>query len=73
MAIKRSLSDVTKGADLLKPELNITYIMAATVGVVVLMVVWKLGSTIFARGGSFVESRVSGVPTTNFKTALGIV
>jgi hypothetical protein len=73
MAITRTLSDVTKGADLLKPQLNIAYIAAATVSIVVLLFVWKMGTLIFAKSETFVEGRIPGAAIPDYKTALGII
>jgi hypothetical protein len=35
MAIKKTISNLGGGADLLRPQMNLTYIAAATVGIVV--------------------------------------
>lgn len=73
MAITRTISNVTRGADLLKPQLNIAYIAAATVSIVVLLFVWKMGTLIFAKGGTFVQGRIPGAATPDYNAALGIV
>lgn len=73
MTIKKSLENISGGAELNKPEATINYLIAATIGFVVLMAAWRMGDLIFARGSTFVQGRVAGVPTTDFKAALGIV
>jgi hypothetical protein len=75
MAIKKTISNLGGGADLLRPQMNLTYIAAATVGIVVLLFVWKMGGLIFAKGTGFVESRIPGgkAVTIDYKEALGIV
>jgi hypothetical protein len=72
MAITKTISNVTRGADLLKPQLNITYLAAATVSVVVLMFVWKMGNYVFDKGGRMVQGNVPGMNTPAFAQALGI-
>jgi hypothetical protein len=73
MAITKTLKNISGGAELTKPEATINYLIAATIGVVVLMAAWRMGDLIFSRGSTFVQGRVAGVPTTDFKAALGIV
>jgi hypothetical protein len=73
MTISKQLKNVTGGAELTKPELTANYLIAATIGIVVLMAAWHMGDLIFSRGSTFVQGRVAGVPTTDFKAALGIV
>jgi hypothetical protein len=73
MTIKKNLTDVTRGAELTKPELTLQYIVGATFGIVVLLFVWRAGNLIFSRGSTLVQGRLTGVPTTDYKTALGIV
>jgi hypothetical protein len=73
MTIGKTLKVVSGGAELTKPELTINYLIAATVGIVVLMAAWRMGDLIFARGSTLVQGRLTGVPTTDFKAALGIV
>jgi hypothetical protein len=73
MTVKKSLESITRGADMTKPELTANYLIAATIGIVVLMAAWRMGDLIFSRGSTFVQGRVTGVPTTDFKAALGIV
>lgn len=73
MTIKKTLSGVTRGAELTKPELTINYLIAATIGVVVLMAAWQMGNSIFSRGSTFVQGRLSGVPAADYKAALGII
>jgi len=68
----KRITDVTRGANLLNPQLNLTYIMAATVGIVVLLFVWKAGTTIFDQGGKLVQRRIPGGETPDFAAALGI-
>jgi hypothetical protein len=73
MTISKTLKNVTGGAELTRPEPTINYLIAATIGIVVLMGAWRMGDLIFARGSTFVQGRVTGVPATDFKAALGIV
>jgi hypothetical protein len=73
MTIGKTLSNVTRGAELNKPELSLNYILAATVGIVVLMFAWKAGNAIFAKGNTLVQGSIPGGSTPDFKTALGIV
>lgn len=73
MAISKTLTDITKGAELNKPELSMQYIVAATFGVVVLIFAWRIGGLIFAKGSTLVQSRVPGAATPDFKAALGII
>jgi hypothetical protein len=73
MAITKSLKNVTGGVDLLRPQMNISYIAAGTVSIIVLMLIWKLGGALFAKGDSLVQGRLTGVPAADYKTALGIV
>jgi len=73
MAISKTISNVTGGANLLSPQLNLTYIIAATVGIVVLLFVWKAGTTIYDKGSKAVQARVPGGETPDLAAALGII
>jgi hypothetical protein len=73
MTINKVLKDVTRGAELTKPELSINYLIAATIGVVVLIAAWQMGNAIFSKGSTLVQGRLTGVPVTDYKAALGIV
>lgn len=72
MAISKTISTVTRGADLLKPQLNLSYLAAATVSIVVLMFIWKAGNYVFDRGSKLVQGNIPGVKTPDYVTALGI-
>ena len=75
MTISKSLADIKGGADITKPELTANYLIAATIGVVVLMAAWQMGSLIFKRGSTLVQSQIpgAGAGAQDFKAALGIV
>jgi hypothetical protein len=73
MVVNRTLSNVTRGVDLLKPQMNLTYIAAGTVSIIVLMLIWKLGGVIFAKGSTFAQGRIPGASTPDYKAALGVV
>jgi len=72
MAITKALTDATRGANLLRPELNLSYIAAGTVSVIVLMLVWKAGGLIFDKGSRVVQGHIPSVQTTDYAVALGI-
>jgi hypothetical protein len=73
MTIGKALKNVSRGAELTKPELTVNYLIAATIGVVVLMAAWQMGNMIFSRGSTLVQGRLTGVPVTDYRAALGIV
>lgn len=73
MTVKRSLSSLTAGADITKPQLSLQYVIAATVGVAVLMLAMKLGGAIFNKGSTLVQGHLPGSPTPDYRAALGIV
>jgi len=72
MAITKAITDMSKGANLLRPELSLGYIAAGTVSVIVLMLVWKMGGVIFDKGGRVVQGHIPAVQTTDYAKALGI-
>ena len=73
MVVKRALSNITRGADLLKPKPDIQYVVAAIVGVGVLMIVYKGGQMLFDRFQLFGQSYNPYAPKPDYKSALGIV
>lgn len=73
MVIKRSISNITKGADLLKPKPNLEYVIAAIVGVGVLMVVYKGGQMLFDRFTTFGQAYNPYAPKPDWSAALGII
>jgi len=72
MAITKAITDMSKGANLLRPELSLGYLAAATVSVIVLMFVWRAGGLIFEKGGRVVQGHIPSVQTTDYAAALGI-
>jgi hypothetical protein len=73
MVIKRTISGITKGADLLKPKPNVEYVVAAIVGVGVLMLVYKGAEMAFAKFSSMGQSYNPYAPKPDYATALGII
>jgi hypothetical protein len=73
MTISKQLKDVTGGVNLVKPEMSLSYIAAGTVSIIALLLIYKLGTLIFAKGSTFVQGRVPGIETMDYKAALGIV
>jgi len=73
MAISKMVTDATRGANLLRPELNLGYLAAATVSVIVLMFVWRAGGLIFDKGSRVVQGHIPAVQTTDYAKTLGIV
>ena len=72
MTIQKTIRQVSGGANLMKPEFSIAYLAAATVSVVVILMVWKAGNFVFAKGSRLVQGSVPGVSTPDFAAALGI-
>jgi hypothetical protein len=73
MVIKRTISGITKGADLLKPKPNLEYVVAAVVGVGVLMLVYKGGQILFDRFSAMGQSYNPYAPKPDYAAALGII
>jgi len=73
MVVKRTLSNITRGADLLKPKPDLQYVMAAVVGVGVLMLVYKGAQMAFDRFTMIGQSYNPYAPKPDYKNALGIV
>jgi hypothetical protein len=73
MVVKKTLSNITRGADLLKPKPDLQYIMAAVVGVGVLMLVYKGGIILFDKFSMMGQSYNPYAPKPDYKAALGIV
>ena len=72
MAITKAITDASRGANLLRPELSLGYLAAATVSVIVLMFVWRAGGIIFDKGSRVVQGHIPAVQTTDYAKALGI-
>jgi hypothetical protein len=73
MVVKKTLSNITRGADLLKPKPDLQYVVAAIVGVVVLMIVYKGAQMGFDRFAMMGQSYNPYAPKPDYKDALGIV
>jgi hypothetical protein len=73
MVVKRTISNITRGADLLKPKPDLQYVMAAVVGVGVLMLVYKGGQMLFDKFTMMGQSYNPYAPKPDYKNALGIV
>ena len=73
MVVKKTLSNITRGADLLKPKPDLQYIVAAVVGVVVLMMVYKGAQMGFDRFAMMGQSYNPYAPKPDYKAALGII
>ena len=73
MVVSKTLSNITRGADLLKPKPDLQYVIAAIVGVGVLMMVYKGGTMLFERFQMFGQSYNPYSPKPDYKAALGII
>ena len=73
MAVKKTLSGITRGADLLKPKPDLDYIIAAIIGVGVLMLVYKGAEIVFDKFTMVGQSYNPYAPKRDYKAALGIV
>ena len=73
MVVTKTLSNITRGADLLKPQPNLQYVMAAIVGVGVLMLVYHGGQILFDKFTMMGQSYNPYAPKPDYKAALGIV
>ena len=73
MVVKRTLNNITKGADLLKPKPSLEYVMAAIVGVGVLMLVYKGAEMAVAKFSSMGQSYNPYAPKPDYAAALGII
>lgn len=73
MVVKQTLSNVTRGADLLKPKPDLQYIIAAVIGVTVMMMAYKGGQMVFDRMSMVGQSYNPYAPKPDYKNALGIV
>jgi hypothetical protein len=73
MVVKKTLSNITRGADLLKPKPDLQYVVAAIVGVVVLMIVYKGAQMGFDKFAMMGQSYNPYAPKPDYKDALGIV
>lgn len=73
MVVTKTLKSVTRGADLLKPKPTIEYVIAAIVGVGVLMLVYKGGQMAFDKFQMMGQSHNPYAPKPDYKDALGII
>ena len=73
MVVNKTLSNITRGADLLKPKPDLNYVVAAIVGVVVLMLVYKGAQIGFDKFAMMGQSYNPYAPKPDYKAALGIV
>jgi hypothetical protein len=73
MVVKKTLSNITRGADLLKPKPDLQYVVAAIVGVVVLMIVYRGAQMGFDKFAMMGQSYNPYAPKPDYKDALGIV
>jgi len=73
MTVKKTLGGITRGADLLKPKPDLNYVIAAIVGVGVLMLVYKGGEILFDKFSMMGQSHNPYAPKPDYKAALGIV
>lgn len=73
MVVKKTLSSITRGADLMKPKPDLQYVAAAIVGVGVLMLVYKGGLILFDKFAMMGQSHNPYAPKPDYKAALGII
>ena len=73
MAINKTLSSITRGADLMKPKPDLQYVVAAIIGVGILMLVYKGGEIIFDKFTMMGQSYNPYAPKPDYKAALGII
>ena len=73
MVIKRGITNITKGADLLKPKPNLEYVAAAIVGVTVLLIVYKGAQMVFDKFSTVGQSYNPYAPKPDYAAALGII
>jgi hypothetical protein len=73
MVVKKTLGNITRGADLLKPKPDLQYLLAAVVGVTVIMMAYKGAGMLFDRMSMVGQSYNPYAPKPDYKAALGIV
>jgi len=73
MVVKRTLSSVTRGADLMKPRPDLQYVAAAVIGVTVLLLVYKGGSVLAERVEGMIQARNPNAPKPDWAASLGIL
>jgi hypothetical protein len=73
MVVKKTLSNITRGADLMKPKPDLQYVIAAVVGVTVIMLAYKGGQMLFDKFSMVGQSYNPYAPKPDYKAALGIV
>lgn len=73
MVVKKTISSITRGADLLKPKPDIQYLVAAVIGVTVIMLAYKGGQMLFDRVSMLGQSYNPYAPKPDYKNALGII
>ena len=69
MVVTKTLSNITRGADLLKPKPDLQYVVAAIVGVVVLMLVYKGAQIGFDKFAMMGQSYNPYAPKPDYKAA----
>lgn len=73
MALKKSLSKITSGADMMRPRLQLGWLIAATFGVVAVLIVIGAGKGVFAFGKRKVEGLIPGsANTADLEAKLGL-
>ena len=70
--MKKYLSKVTGGANLLRPKLSPGYIVAAMVAVMVLLIVITGGKWLAERANRLAQSIIPSAPNIDYKAKLGI-
>ena len=73
MVVKKTISNITRGADLLKPKPDLQYLIAAVIGVTVIMLAYKGGQMLFDKFSMVGQSYNPYAPKPDYKNALGII
>ena len=73
MVVTKTLSNITRGADLLKPKPSLDYVVAAIVGVGVLLLVYNGAQIIFDKFTMIGQSYNPYAPKPDYRASLGIV
>jgi len=72
MALRKAVSGITKGADLLHPKLSLSYILAAIVAVSVLILVFTGGKWLYAKAAKVGQGLIPQAKMPDFRAQLGI-